>query len=96
MGRPDEATLTLTLTGHVQGVGMRWWVTRRLDELGLTGSAANMSDRSVVVVATGPRRSLADLHRSITDGRAPGQVTNLTAVWNPPPTRGPAAEDASP
>ncbi|HEY3437075.1 MAG TPA: acylphosphatase [Actinotalea sp.] len=82
----DEARMTLTLTGHVQGVGMRWWVMKRMDELGLVGSATNLPDRSVVVVARGPRPALADLHRSITDGRSPGRVTNLRAVWDPPPT----------
>ena len=42
MGADDHATMTLRVHGHVQGVGFRWWVGGRLEQLGLTGSATNL------------------------------------------------------
>ena len=53
---PDEpARLTAWVHGRVQGVGFRWWVRSRALELGLVGSAANLADGRVEVVAEGPR-----------------------------------------
>ena len=37
--------------GDVQGVGFRWWARDQLGRLGLTGSATNLMDGSVEVVA---------------------------------------------
>ncbi|WP_157430799.1 acylphosphatase [Actinomadura macra] len=95
--RDDEAVrLTAWVRGHVQGVGFRWWVRARALELGLTGSATNLRDGRVEVVAEGPRsgcRQLLDLLAAdaaqvrppLDDlwGR-PGRVTGVTERWSAP------------
>jgi acylphosphatase len=41
------------VAGRVQGVGFRWWVRARALELGLAGSAENLEDLRVKVIAEG-------------------------------------------
>jgi acylphosphatase len=65
------------VSGHVQGVGYRWFVRELASMAGLTGSARNLPDGRVEVVLEGAddavRRVLAEL-----DGpRAPGAVTRV-------------------
>lgn len=93
----DEAVrLTAWVRGHVQGVGFRWWVRARALELGLTGSATNLSDGRVEVVAEGPRGRCREL-LDMLDGGAPGggaprdglpgrpgRVTGVTERWSGP------------
>jgi len=80
--------LTVWLTGQVQGVGMRWWIRARALELGLVGSAANLGDGRVEVVAEGRHedamRLLAVLQPDTarnTLGR-PGRVDVAVERWD--------------
>ena len=50
--------LTAFVSGHVQGVGFRWWTRSRALELGLVGHARNLEDGRVEVVAQGPTQAL--------------------------------------
>lgn len=84
----DEEIVRLTawVRGRVQGVGFRWWVRSRALELGLAGSASNLSDGRVEVVAEGPRgrcRQLLGLLGGDTPGR-PGKVTGVVERWSAP------------
>ena len=87
-GPQDPARLTVWVRGRVQGVGFRWWVRARALELGLTGSATNLDDGRVQVVAEGPRPDLERLLAQMADpgdasGR-PGRVTGVTERWAGP------------
>lgn len=75
--------LTVWVRGHVQGVGFRWWVRARALELGLVGSATNLDDGRVEVVAEGPR---ADLDRLLVllGGHTPGRVTGVVHRFGEP------------
>jgi acylphosphatase len=78
---PTPVRLTAFVKGRVQGVGFRWWTRARALELGLTGSATNLDDGRVQVVAEGPEpavRALLDLLRS---GTAPGRVDFVAERW---------------
>ena len=73
--------LTAFVKGRVQGVGFRWWTRARALELGLVGSATNLDDGRVQVVAEGPApavRALLDLLRG--DG-TPGRVDFVADSW---------------
>jgi acylphosphatase len=73
--------LTAFVKGRVQGVGFRWWTRARALELGLTGSATNLADGRVQVVAEGPEpavRALLDLLRG---GGTPGRVDFVAERW---------------
>ncbi len=85
--------LTAWVTGHVQGVGFRWWVRSNARELGLVGFAENLADGRVKVVAEGDeagcRELLARLEDGVGDALAagprrlvrPGRVSQVTHRW---------------
>jgi acylphosphatase len=78
-----DVRLTAFVKGRVQGVGFRWWTRARALELGLCGSATNLDDGRVQVVAEGPEeaaRALLDLLRS---GATPGRVEFVAEQWGP-------------
>jgi acylphosphatase len=87
----DRARLTAWVRGRVQGVGFRWWVRSQALGLGLVGSAANLDDGRVEVVAEGPRAAcerLLELLAGPASNRRPGTVLGVVERWSrPDPTR---------
>lgn len=53
-----QRTLSITITGKVQGVFYRQNAKERALELGLTGEVKNLRDGNVHIVATGTRDQL--------------------------------------
>ncbi|TDE30129.1 acylphosphatase [Actinomadura sp. 6K520] len=94
-GDDETVRLTAWVRGRVQGVGFRWWVRARALELGLAGSATNLADGRVEVVAEGPRarcRTLLDLLEGDAPGGLPGRPGKVTGVaerWSEPRGAGP-------
>jgi len=81
-GRPVR--LTALVRGHVQGVGFRASVRMRATRLGLTGSAANLDDGSVEVIAEGPPDRCRELLAYLEGGESPGRAKRVTRRWGPP------------
>ncbi|MEZ0163913.1 acylphosphatase [Kineococcus sp. LSe6-4] len=79
--------LTALVTGHVQGVGFRWWTQRQAEELGLAGSAENTPDGRVEVIAEGEREALRQLLSRLRADPSrhdrPGRVTRVGDHWGP-------------
>jgi len=78
---PDQVRLTAFVKGRVQGVGYRWWTRARALELGLCGSATNLDDGRVEVVAEGPEPACRELLALLPAG--PGRVTFVADRWGP-------------
>ena len=77
----DDVRLTAFVKGRVQGVGFRWWTRSRALELGLVGTATNLDDGRVEVVAEGPEPACRALLEQLPDG--PGQVAFVADRWGP-------------
>ena len=77
---PDPVRLTAFVQGRVQGVGFRWWTRSRALELGLVGTATNLDDGRVEVVAEGPEQACRRLLEQLADG--PGKVTFVADRWS--------------
>jgi acylphosphatase len=76
--------MVIRVTGHVQGVGFRWWARRQADELHLVGWVMNADDeRSVDLVAEGPHEALAELERRIRTGPQGARVEQVEARRQP-------------
>ncbi|TWE23267.1 acylphosphatase [Prauserella muralis] len=75
--------LTAWVHGMVQGVGFRWWTRSRALELGLVGSAANLADGRVEVIAEGPRDNCERLLEALRSGESPGRVDHVAERWSP-------------
>jgi acylphosphatase len=77
----DHVRLTAWVRGRVQGVGFRWWTRSRALELGLVGSASNLEDGRVEVVAEGPRAACERLLEALRGPSTPGRVTGVVERW---------------
>jgi acylphosphatase len=77
----DPVRLTAFVHGQVQGVGFRWWTRVRALELGLSGSATNLSDGRVQVVAEGPKSACERLMALLRGGGAPGSVAVVVGQY---------------
>jgi len=56
------------VSGHVQGVGFRYFVYRRATELNLTGYAKNLYNGNVEVIAEGNEFNLQELYKLLKQG----------------------------
>lgn len=68
--------------GDVQGVGFRYFVQRRAQQLGLQGWVRNNDDGTVELVAEGTRRQLEDLKRSVEEGPRLARVDRVETKWS--------------
>jgi len=57
---------TLTIKGSVQKVGFRTFIEARAKEMGITGYALNLADKSVLVVCEGEQAEISGLIGEIT------------------------------
>ncbi len=74
--------MTAFVKGRVQGVGYRWWTRARALELGLAGSATNLADGRVEVVAEGTAQACRALLEKLPAG--PGRVEFVSERWGEP------------
>lgn len=84
----EKVRLTAWVHGQVQSVGFRWWTRTQALELGVAGSAKNLADGRVCVVAEGPRGAVAELLRRLAaqpgEHLRPGEVTTVVTHWAEP------------
>jgi len=81
--------LTAVIQGTVQGVGFRWAIRARANELRLTGYAANRANGTVEVQAEGDPSDLDALERFLRSGPRGAEVTQVDV------RRGPATGEFS-
>ena len=72
------------VTGHVQGVGYRYFVQQHARRLELVGFVRNLGYAQVEIVAQGPRADLDDLLEMLRDGPSGADVTNVQASFGEP------------
>ena len=80
----EDVRLSAFVKGRVQGVGFRWWTRARALELGLRGSATNLADGRVEVVAEGPRAACETLLELLRGSGTPGRVDFVAERWGEP------------
>jgi acylphosphatase len=71
------------VSGHVQGVGYRWFVRDLAGRAGLAGAARNLGDGRVEVVLEGPDDDVADVVAALDGPDAPGSVSGVDARDEP-------------
>lgn len=69
--------------GNVQGVLFRNFVSEKALELGLTGTAENMPDGTVEVVAQGQEADLRKLLEYVYTGPENAEVESASVQWGP-------------
>jgi acylphosphatase len=77
--RPDAGSggLRLRVVGRVQGVGFRYFIIRRAEELGLAGYARNLDDGAVEIWAEGAAGALSALAEAARQGPRGARVDEV-------------------
>jgi len=76
-------SIHLEIHGRVQGVGFRWYVVEKAQQLKLAGWVRNKSDGNVEIAAAGERDALARLEAAVKSGPRGArveQIRNLSPV----------------
>jgi acylphosphatase len=71
------------VSGHVQGVGFRWFVRQRATTAGIAGSAGNLPDGRVEVVLEGPADDVRSVLAALEGPEAPGRVSGVASRTEP-------------
>jgi len=72
--------LHVRISGHVQGVGFRWFVREEARRLGLSGWVTNLPDGEVEVKAGGEGSSLQRLRRALEVGPTGAEVSEVADI----------------
>jgi acylphosphatase len=79
----ELATLHAVISGHVQGVYFRAFVSEKAQALGLSGTVRNLpSGDAVEVIAEGERGKLLDLLRHLYSGPPGAEVEGIETTWS--------------
>jgi len=78
----DQAALWAVVSGRVQGVMFRAFVTRHAAALGLAGFTRNLPDGTVEVVAEGSRQDLEALVEKLKQGPPHAVVEKVATGWS--------------
>ena len=79
---PDgQVRLLAVVHGDVQGVGFRYFIQRRAEEMGLAGWVRNGADGNVEVLAEGSRPALGRLLELLGKGPGLADVDRVDAEW---------------
>ena len=81
MSTSTQERLSARVTGRVQGVGFRNFVSTQARRRDLAGWVKNESDGSVRVEAEGARDDLEDLLGALRDGPRAARVEDVSADW---------------
>jgi len=83
MGSNWMKRLHVTIEGHVQGVGFRYFVLDQASGLELTGWVRNTWDGKVEVIAEGDQARLERLLSALNRGPRGADVTRVNTHWLP-------------
>jgi acylphosphatase len=72
--------MRVRVSGHVQGVGFRWFVREEARRLGLSGWVTNLPSGDVEVAAGGEASSLARLRAALGVGPTGAHVSAVSDV----------------
>ena len=77
----SSVSAELTIFGHVQGVGFRYFCYRTAVGLNLTGWVANNPDGSVSTLVEGERGTIEEYVKELKAGPAPASVRDIKLQW---------------
>ena len=77
----ETKRLHAIVEGHVQGVGFRYFVVEKAQQLKLNGWVRNRDNGDVEVVAEGKTSDLESLDRFLNEGPVGSQVLRVTTDW---------------
>jgi acylphosphatase len=76
-------SIHLEVRGRVQGVGFRWYVVEKAQQLQLSGWVRNNSNGNVELVAAGPADALTRLETAVRSGPRGARVDHVMTLAPP-------------
>ena len=73
-------SIHLEVRGRVQGVGFRWFVVEKAQQLKLAGWVRNRSDGNVEVAAAGPADAIARLESAVKSGPRAARIEEVRVL----------------
>lgn len=77
----EKIQMHVWVSGHVQGVGFRYFVRQQAGKLPISGWVRNVSDGRVEVLAEGERADLETFLAAVQHGPSGSAVTQLAVDW---------------
>ena len=74
-------SLECIVTGKVQGVAFRSWVTEQAESLGVKGWVRNVADGTVEVLAQGDEGAVQELRKRMLGGSSLARVDDVSSKW---------------
>jgi len=74
----------IVVTGLVQGVGFRYFVYSKAENLGLKGYVKNLFSGEVYIVVEGEKFLIEDLFKKVKVGPLSAHVRNVSINWTEP------------
>lgn len=84
----NRKTVSVRITGKVQGVWYRAWTQEQAEAHGLSGWVMNEPDGSVSAVLDGPTEQVDDMLRLMEEGPARARVDKVETAPAEPPAKG--------
>lgn len=76
-----QTRVHIVVEGLVQGVGFRWFVSRRAEATGIKGWVRNLYNGNVEIEAEADRSLLEEFIKEVKVGPRSAHVTNLHVEW---------------
>jgi acylphosphatase len=77
---PEPKSMLVSVTGRVQGVGFREWVSREAVRRALVGWVRNEFDGSVSALIEGPPEAVDEMLEAMKSGPIAARVDRLSAM----------------
>ena len=77
----ETTAARIVVTGHVQGVGFRYFTSDLAERLGITGWVKNLPDGRVEVDAQGQRETITMMIDRLLHGPPRSSVDNVDVTW---------------
>jgi len=81
-----EAAVKITVMGRVQGVGFRYFILQKAQEMRLRGYTVNTGNGEVDIHAEGDKIYLEDLVKAVSRGPSSAKVSDVIVNWLEKPT----------
>ena len=78
----QASAATIIVSGHVQGVGFRFFTSDLAETLGITGWVKNRSDGRVEIEAHGFRAVIEKMVVRLRQGPPRASVTDIAVIWH--------------
>jgi acylphosphatase len=84
LGKSEEKKARIIVRGSVQGVGFRYYIMQKAQEMRLKGYTQNLPNGEVEAVVEGDKLFIEDLYKAMQRGPTKAKVKDHAIEWGDP------------